>query len=111
MKREIKFKALVARKERPSYWAYYHIGTKPVLDENCFFIVEDLQFTGLLDKKGKEIYEGDVLNWMFEYNDYPPQMLNVTVTYQRWEGDMVGYNIANGCEIVGNIYENPELLK
>ena len=73
------------------------------------------QFTGLLDKQGKEIYEGDIVkgDWSI-VNDiesgvvefyggafrYKPAGLPLEFGYYRKE-----------CEIIGNIYENPELIK
>jgi len=80
--------------------------------------LEDLpiqQYTGLHDKRGKEIYEGDiVLNHDFE----PPYPYVVD-----WNGVMGWWQIyakniysqrqlsENELEVIGNIYENPELLK
>lgn len=82
---------------------------------------EVMQFTGLKDKNGKEIYEGDLVKsgngriWMVEFGDW-------TYTELRQESDQYGFFLrgeddntiavtgAPYGEIIGNIYENPELL-
>lgn len=80
--------------------------------------VKLMQFTGLLDKNGKEIYEGDVIAWDFEYDsDYDGDMPIVKRTAGRSVVkdifDQSDYRFAknegNGVTVIGNIYENPEL--
>lgn len=75
------------------------------------------QFTGLKDKNGTEIYEGDIgyfkgskciISWRESYCDY---------IFQHWyhKGRMLNLiknNISKyNFEIIGNIHENPELMK
>ncbi len=83
--------------------------------------IELMQFTGLLDKNGKEIYEGDILKW----NSFIPDSVegrnekrfrNRVVNWGR--GEWILDDDTNWClgiysniEILGNIYENKELLK
>lgn len=79
-----------------------------------------MQYTGLKDKNGKEIYEGDVLRM----SAFSPE-LNI-VRFNRggfciepileapleagfWPD--IKYAEDDGSEVIGNIYENPELLK
>jgi uncharacterized phage protein (TIGR01671 family) len=71
-----------------------------------------LQFTGLLDKNGKEIFEGDILKIYYEGNQrsYLKEVkwLNDAINKGRWDAlDNCAYT---SCEVVGNIFENPELL-
>lgn len=75
----------------------------------------DLQFTGLKDKNGVDIYEGDVLEYWTLYPDGYP----LDKTRQRHIKVIELKNICSGCflfahhayEVIGNIYQNPELLK
>lgn len=64
------------------------------------------QFTGLRDKNGKEIYEGDFILWI----DGASATFNV-----EWMAKEAKFNldrdVADHSEVIGNIHENPELLK
>jgi len=70
-----------------------------------------MQFTGLLDKNGREIYEGDVIKWIHKHGDFEPTEQVSTVEYQKYSDGWIGYEVFNDAEVIGNLYENPELLK
>jgi hypothetical protein len=71
------------------------------------------QFTGLNDKNGKEIYEGDILMadswkwyWIVQFDSVKARF-NCIVNSHNGTND---YIPCNQVEVIGNIYENPELL-
>ena len=79
------------------------------------------QFTGLLDKNGKEIYEGDVIkhddpNWGYggKYDKENDSYLYHDITFEdgcfclRDNPELHIYN--KMCEVIGNIYENKNLI-
>ena len=66
--------------------------------------IELMQYTGIKDKNGKEIYEGDILSFVgdkliAEYDGLYTMDTNQEITPHM-----------ERTEIIGNIYENPELL-
>ena len=77
--------------------------------------IELMQYTGLKDKNNKEIYEGDILFESFGEKYYKVVFENGSFRAE-FEGDFEEHSfdlidvVAQGCEVVGNIYENPELL-
>ena len=69
------------------------------------------QFTGVTDKNDKEIYEGDIVRCIFRGADLDDWTNAVTI--KTTQGVCVGGKPIwpHDMEVIGNIYENPELLK
>lgn len=79
-----------------------------------------MQYTGLKDKNGKEIYEGDickVINYASDYLKIQGKMYcviswsNTAGFYGKGFGVPTTFSIGEEFEVIGNIYENPELLE
>ena len=89
---------------------------EPLIDTvNNIFIWEDnlawLQYTGLKDKNGKEIYEGDIVSIIV--NNVNKGKYEIKWNEYKWypfsEGIPPIYT-GTKLEVIGNIYENPDLL-
>lgn len=98
------YPAIVEPRPRDGKVMYYEIA------------VEDTtvgQFTGLLDKNGKEIYEGDIVT----FDNHLQGISQIVYDYAGFDADSKNYRTAlrpmlnNHMRVVGNIHDNPELLK
>ena len=80
---------------------------------------ELMQFTGLKDKNGKEIYEGDVIGFKSDVRHLGKYLVEKNDEYSGFNPFCEGYYFQgksyvdmflDKTEIFGNIYENPELI-
>jgi len=84
------------------------VGGKKQDDAHWFDL---MQYTGLKDKNGKEIYEGDIYSYKFtEDKRFKPEIDVFNSIKDLYYNELIKYRVEEG-EIIGNIYENPELLK
>ena len=84
------------------------------------FDYELMQYTGLKDKNGKEIYEGDIIDILLRFSDcesYEIALVEFIDGAFWFDAKIFGYEDCNwhhyndsDREVIGNIYENPELL-
>ena len=129
MSREIKYRAY--HKERKEMFEIASIDfeeKKAALSNGIIKLLnvdfkqfEMLQYTGLKDKNGKEIYEGDILRYSFPYDRRlrhisPVSYLDTQASFgivDCYGNNVPLYDISvnNYFEVIGNIYENEELLK
>lgn len=128
MNREIKFRAwnkekniMVYNNEDDTY-GYWdgcrnsNVGmVNEILNSKYYEEYEFMQFTGLHDKNGKEIYEGDIVKItgskeidigkvIYEYNGFIVDVMNMDRFYGRV------HLLEKFTEVIGNITDKPELL-
>jgi uncharacterized phage protein (TIGR01671 family) len=70
------------------------------------------QYTGLTDKNGKKIFEGDICK---HRSNYSGEYIITVVTYTDGQflsmaDNNSGFNLSDKFEVIGNIHDNPELL-
>ena len=125
--REIKFRAWDGEIEEMLDWdKFFNLDIAQVFESEGSWGIYPMQYTGLKDKNGTEIYDGD-------YIRYSMRTINGSIythvcrVFQHESGTwrIEGYHEDNHsyetkgtvyaahliCEVIGNIYENPELLK
>lgn len=117
--RQIKYRQRNKNNGHWHYWGQFKVGEfiGPMTSDNHVPIEESNEFTGLLDKNGKEIFEGDILkdgkgqygkvlwhfnSWLVEWQE---RGRDGHLLQDRMTDDCFGYG-----SVEGNIYENPELL-
>jgi uncharacterized phage protein (TIGR01671 family) len=121
--REIKFRLWDFEKKKMIYPSLSH-NEKYVLQLNCEYMgkfngktydpvkIPKMQFTGMLDKEGKEIFEGDIINlgdrcYKIVYSNntasFMRETLSAWLTYSLNEKEC-----REDFEVIGNIYQNPE---
>lgn len=125
MKRKIKFRGIDKLRNEYVYGYFMEwdvktfiieYGKKGIPSQQIEVISETVgQNTGLYDRNGKEIYEGDIVK-MIDVDFNEPDVVYFGEVVFRDGGfeainEQDNYYINSKCEIIGNIYSNPELLE
>ena len=138
MQDRFKFRTYLSDLKFFKYWGWqeenHYIGLCACGDSSMCELLEKytMQCTGLKDKNGKLIYEGDIIQFYIDDDDpYARSFVTMKIVWEDYELDFkaIGLNKNVECykndyqylsciniqqdelEVIGNIYENPELLE
>ena len=122
--REIKFRAWLPKVKKMEYGIEKDGDLGDILADsnNGGEFYKVMQYTGLKDKDGNEIYEGDIIEYkkINEFDsDYRGYVLFDKSSWRvNWEDDLCiirkdleFWAVERNIEVIGNIYENPGLLE
>jgi uncharacterized phage protein (TIGR01671 family) len=120
MDREIKFRAWDKVNKRIISWEKFTKSNYPL---NLFSHIQDyywemMQYTGIKDKNGKEIYESDIVKnrdeiRLVKWRNYGFSFIPIknAIGIMTCVSGRKRQNKTSTFEVIGNIYENPELLE
>lgn len=126
MTREIKFRIyqnLNAPHEEPDWEVkeYEDIRYEPLCVVEGGLSYHIVRYTGLHDKNGKPVFEGDIVEKSYPKSKPQRRSMVFAIEYKELFDNEMGFSLGIGfdfhgedsqeLEVIGNIYEHPELLK
>ena len=120
--RDIKFRAWDKEQKimyLPEYSEIRYMAVESLSEDNS--LLEIMQYTGLKDKSGVEIYEGDIVEFRpwnrEETENYIVKFISDDASFRGIKEKKSSIKVLSlinseqGLKIIGNIFENPELVK
>ena len=114
--RVIKFRAWDSTNKRFEYFDFsggvneHHNDAEDVLDWVRRWNWPVMQFTGLTDRNGREVFEGDIVEHLIEFKEEMERFIGV-VSWTSAHGVLVGdFPLGVDFSVIGNIHENGDLL-